>query len=85
LLLLEDETGQIATAFGREEDLPYVYLLLFYEGIRTAMEHGIKQLRWGSGAYELKRRMEFKLEDNAEIAFTPVQPFVRKLAQRIMQ
>lgn len=84
LLLLEDGPGQIATAFGRDQDLPYVYLGLFYEGIHTAMDHKVKVLRWGSGANEWKRRMGFKPEDNGVIAFTLIQPFTRRVFNRIM-
>lgn len=85
MLFLEDGNGQLATAFGREPEMPYVYLGLFYEGIRTAMEHNIKFLRWGSGAYELKRRMGFRLEDNGLTGFALVQPFLWKSVQMIMK
>lgn len=84
MLFLEDGTGQIATGFGRQQDLPYVYLGLFYEGIRIAMEHGIKFLRWGSGAFELKRRMGFTPEDNGIIAFTFLHPVLQKLSNKFI-
>lgn len=83
MLFLEDGDGQIATAFGRQQDLPYVYLGLFYEGIRIAMERRVKYLRWGSGAYELKRRMGFTLEDNDAIAFTFLHPLLQNLYDKI--
>lgn len=79
MLFLESGDAQISTAFGRETGLPYVYLMLFYEGVRAAMQHGVKELHWGSGAYELKRRMGFRIEDNGVMAFTPIHPFLRKL------
>ena len=84
MLFLEDGSGQIATAFGRQQDMPYVYLGLFYEGIRIAMEHKIKFLRWGSGAYELKRRMGFTLEDNGAIAFTFLHPLLQNLSNKVL-
>lgn len=85
MLFLEDGVGQIATAFGRQQDLPYVYLGLFYEGIRIAMEHKVKSLRWGSGAFELKRRMGFTLEDNSMIAFTFLHPLLQKFSNKYLK
>jgi len=37
---------------------------LGYEGIRLAIEKKKRLLRWGSGAYDLKRRLGFELENN---------------------
>jgi predicted N-acyltransferase len=84
MLFLEDGDGQIATAFGRESDLLYVYQGLFYEGLRMAMHHKVKHLRWGSGADEFKHKIGFLPEDNGVIAFTFSQPFLRKLSSKFL-
>lgn len=79
-LLLEDNKAQMAGALGLSGDIPYVYLLLVYEGIKVALEHKLNLLRWGSGAYDVKQRLGFIHEDNSLSAFAPIHPFARKLA-----
>lgn len=81
-LLLEDNRAQMATALGLVRQAPYVYLMLVYEGIKVALERKIKILRWGSGAYEVKRRLGFEAEDNGWGAFSPVSSFARALMTR---
>ena len=63
-LVLHDGNAQIHAALGLEKDIPYTYLALGYEGIRLAIEKKKRLLRWGSGAYDLKRRLGFELENN---------------------
>ncbi|MCQ3938245.1 MAG: hypothetical protein DPW18_14530 [Chloroflexi bacterium] len=79
-LLLEDNNAQMAAALGLDSQVPYVYLMLVYEGIKTALERKNRLMRWGSGAYDVKRRLGFEPEDNALLAFAPVHPALRKLA-----
>ncbi len=79
-LLLEDNNAQMTSALGRSQDLPYVYLMLVYESIRMALEHRVQLLRWGSGAYEIKQKLGFELEDNGMFVFAPVPPFLRKIS-----
>jgi hypothetical protein len=64
MLLLEDNGGQIATAPGLAEDVAYVYFLLLFSSLEVAFEKKVRLLRWGSGAYEAKRRLGFELENN---------------------
>ena len=68
-LVLHDGNAQIHAALGLEKDIPYTYLALGYEGIRLAIEKKMRLLRWGSGAYDLKRRLGFELERNNYIIF----------------
>jgi len=63
-LILADEGVQLVTALGLAGKVPNVYFLLGYADIRHAIEHGRRALRWGSGAYEVKRRLGFTLEMN---------------------
>ncbi len=79
-LLVEDNNAQMASALGLSGDIPYVYLMLVYEGIKVALEHKLPLLRWGSGAYDVKQRLGFIPEDNSLSAFAPIHPVARKLA-----
>ncbi len=63
-LILADGSTQIVTALGLEAGLPEVYFLLGYADIEYAIQKGMRTLRWGSGAYEAKRRLGFEKEEN---------------------
>lgn len=63
-LLLEDNGAQITTALGLEEGANYVYFLLIYASLEDAFEKQVRLLRWGTGAYEVKERLGFKLEQD---------------------
>ena len=77
-LLLEDNDAQMTSTLGLAEDVPYVYFMLVYESLRLAFEHRVRRLRWGSGAYDVKRRLGFSFEDNNSLAFAPVSPYWQK-------
>jgi hypothetical protein len=64
MLLLEDNGAQIATVPGLADDVSHVYFLLLFASLGTAFENKVRLLRWGSGAYEAKRRLGFELETN---------------------
>lgn len=64
MLLLMDNGFQIACLPGLTEDVPFAYFMLLYEAIQDAFEKSLICLRWGSGAYEVKRRLGFELEKN---------------------
>jgi predicted N-acyltransferase len=61
--VLRDNQFQIATALGLEDDVPGGYFLLLYSALQEAFEHKVRLVRFGSGAYDVKRRMGFHLED----------------------
>lgn len=84
-LLLEDNSAQMTTALGLEEDVPYVYFMLIYESLRVAFEHKIRLLRWGSGAYDVKQRLGFSAEDNSSLAFTAVHPYLQKVLHTLVR
>jgi hypothetical protein len=69
LLLLTDNGVQIASLPGLTEDVPFAYFMLLYEAIQEALERKLSLLRWGSGAYETKRRLGFELEQNNHVLF----------------
>ena len=67
-LLLGDRSTWMVTALGLDYSVHYVYFQLGYADIRYAIEHGVRRLRWGSCAYETKRRLGFQLVDNNYVA-----------------
>jgi predicted N-acyltransferase len=76
-LLLGDSDFWFVTALGLDYSVQYVYFQLGYADIRYAIEHGARQLRWGSGAYETKQRLGFQLEDNSHVAFAASNQVLR--------
>lgn len=78
-LLLEDNNSQMTSVLGLAEDIPYVYFMLVYESLKIAFEHNVCLLRWGSGAYDVKQRLGFSLEDNGSLAFAAINPFLQKV------
>ena len=61
--VLRDNKFQIATSLGLADDVPGGYFLLLYSALQEAFEHKVRLVRFGSGAYDVKRRMGFHLED----------------------
>jgi hypothetical protein len=69
--VLRDNRFQLATALGLEDDVPGGYFYLLYTALQEAFEHNIRLVRFGTGAYDVKRRLGFHLEDtnHAMVAF----------------
>jgi hypothetical protein len=61
--VVRDNKFQLATALGLEDDVPGGYFLLLYSALQEAFEHDVRLVRFGSGAYDVKRRLGFHLED----------------------
>ena len=61
--VLRDNRFQLASSLGLEDDVPGGYFLLLYAALQEAFEHKIRLVRFGSGAYDVKRRLGFHLED----------------------
>jgi hypothetical protein len=61
--VVRDNKFQLATALGLEDDVPGGYFLLLYAALQEAFEHKVRLVRFGSGAYDVKRRLGFHLED----------------------
>jgi predicted N-acyltransferase len=78
-LVMDDAGVYCVKALGLDYDVPYVYFMLGYADIRYAIERGARVLRWGSGAYDAKRRLGFQLEDNNYIVFTSGSPRFQQL------
>jgi predicted N-acyltransferase len=80
-LIFEDNHAQMTSMLGLVKEVPYVYFMLVYESLGMAFERNIRLLRWGSGAYDVKQRLGFSLEDNGSLVFTAVNPFVKRALQ----
>jgi predicted N-acyltransferase len=63
-LILEDQSVQMTTGLGLADNIPYVYFLIIYASLEAAFTKKMEWLRWGSGAYEVKKRLGFELERN---------------------
>lgn len=61
--VVRDNRFQLATALGLEDDVPSGYFLLLSTALQEAFEHNVRLVRFGSGAYDVKRRLGLHLED----------------------
>lgn len=61
--VVRDNKFQLATALGLEDDVPGGYFCLLYAALREAFEHDVRLVRFGTGAYDVKRRLGLHLED----------------------
>jgi len=68
--VVRDNHFQLATGLGLEDDVPGGYFLLLYAALQEAFEHNIRLVRFGSGAYDVKRRLGFHLEDTNHLMLT---------------
>jgi hypothetical protein len=80
-LMLADNGVQLFTLPGLAEDVPFAYFMLLYEAIQDAFEKKLTALRWGSGAYEIKRRLGFELEENNNLVFYGFNPLFHVIAR----
>lgn len=60
---LRDNHFQFVTALGLEDDVPGGYFYLLHAALQDAFEHKVRLVRFGTGAYDVKRRFGFHLED----------------------
>lgn len=76
-LIVEDQSVQLTTGLGLADDIPYVYFLLIYASLEAAFARKVNWLRWGTGAYEVKQRLGFELEQNNNSVLFGVNPLTR--------
>jgi hypothetical protein len=82
--VVRDNKFQLALALGLEDDVPGGYFLLLYSALKEAFEHKVRLVRFGTGAYDVKRRLGFHLEDtnHAMVSMAGItSPIVKKLAK----
>jgi hypothetical protein len=68
--IMRDNKFQLVTALGLEDDVPEGYFLLLYTALQEAFENDIRLIRFGSGSYDIKRRLGFHLEDTNHAMIT---------------
>lgn len=68
--VLRDNKFQLTSSLGLEDDVPGGYFLLLYTALQEAFEHKIRLVRFGSGAYDVKRRLGLHLEDTNHAMIT---------------
>lgn len=61
--VVRDNRFQLGTALGLEDDVPGGYFLLLYAALEEAFLHNVRLVRFGSGAYDVKRRLGLHLEN----------------------
>ena len=82
--VVRDNKFQLALALGLEDDVPGGYFLLLYSALKEAFEHKVRLVRFGTGAYDVKRRLGFHLEDtnHSMVSMAGITtPIVKKLAK----
>lgn len=82
-LTLRDRDAQLHTALGLRDGTPYVYFSLLYESLKIAFERGARQVRLGSGAYDVKRRLGAQVEKNNNVLATSPYSVLQKILTRI--
>ena len=78
--VVRDNRFQLATALGLEDDVPGGYFLLLYAALEEAFRHNVRLVRFGSGAYDVKRRLGLHLE-NTNHAMISMPGFTSRLKQ----
>ena len=61
--VMRDNKFQLTTALGLEDDVPGGYFLLLYSALQEAFIHDVRLVRFGPGAYDVKRTLGLHLED----------------------
>lgn len=80
--VVRDNQFQLATGLGLEDDVPGGYFFLLYAALQEAFEHNVRLVRFGTGAYDVKRRLGFHLEDTNHLMVT-MAGFASRTAKRI--
>ena len=81
--VLRDNKFQLTSSLGLEDDVPGGYFLLLYAALEDAFEHKAKLVRFGSGAYDVKRRLGFRLE-NTNHAMITMAGIMARAAKRLV-
>jgi predicted N-acyltransferase len=83
-LMLGDQGVWLVTCLGLDYSISHTYFALGYEDIRCAIEHGARELYWGSETYHVKRRLGFAEESNDWVAFSTRGALLHKLVQSLV-
>jgi predicted N-acyltransferase len=80
-LLLGDGYAQVLSLLGLDYNARYAYFQLMYAAIQAAIDAQTRILHGGSGVYELKERLGFKLQHSNHIALAADRWVFRQLAR----
>jgi hypothetical protein len=84
--VVRDNRFQLATALGLEDDVPGGYFHLLYAALEEAFKNNVRLVRFGSGAYDVKRRLGFHLENTnhamISLAGIPIRPAKRSASTK---
>jgi predicted N-acyltransferase len=80
-LLLGDGCAQVLSLLGLDYNARYAYFQLMYAAIQAAIDAQTRILHGGSGVYELKERLGFKLQHSNHIALAADRWVFRQLAR----
>lgn len=61
--VVRDNQFQLVTALGLEDDVPGGYFYLLHAALQDAFENKMRLVRFGAGAYDVKRKLGLHLED----------------------
>lgn len=61
--IVRDNQFQLVTALGLEDDVPGGYFYLLHAALQDAFENKMRLVRFGAGAYDVKRKLGLHLED----------------------
>jgi hypothetical protein len=80
--ILRDNRFQLTTSLGLEDDVPGGYFLLLYAALQDAFENKARLVRFGTGAYDVKRRLGLRLE-NTNHAMISMAGIMERAAKRL--
>jgi predicted N-acyltransferase len=86
--VIGDGDAQIATLLGLDYSVPqfiYVYYQIMYAAIQNAIERGARVLYGGGGAYELKRRLGFRVLPNDYLVVAATGKSFRWIERRLVK
>ena len=84
-LMLGDGDAWFVMGLGLDHSVKNVYFALGYEDIRCAIERRARTLRWGTGTYEVKRRLGFQPESTSNLVFGSRWPWLQRLGRWVVE
>lgn len=81
--VVRDNKFQLATSLGLEDDVPGGYFFLLYAALEEAFKNNVRLVRFGSGAYDVKRRLGFHLE-NTNHAMVSITSFSSRAVKKLV-
>jgi len=80
--VLRDNKFQLTTSMGLEDDVPGGYFVLLYAALQDAFENKARLIRFGSGSYDVKRKLGLRLE-NTNHAMITMAGIMARAAKRL--